>query len=102
VDSRLPRANTFAGLGIARTFPKLNTSAVANLTLNEAWYGQRDPFFGEVRRDRTARLEAAFYRAQPVFGLFPGVVASVEQRTSTIDFYGYRRAGLSMDFRRRF
>jgi hypothetical protein len=101
-DSRLPRAGVFAVAGASRTFPTLKVSMVANLSLNEAWYGQRDPFFGQVRRDRTARVEAGFYVARPVFGLFPGVVASAEQRDSTIDFYGYRRAGVSVDFRRRF
>lgn len=101
-DSRLPQAGAFAVVGASRSFPRLNTNLVANLTLGEAWFGQRDPFFDEVRRDRTTRIDATFYLARPVLGLFPGVVASAEERTSTIGFYGYRRAGLSVDFRRRF
>jgi hypothetical protein len=101
-DSRLPKAGAFTVVGVSRSLPRLNTSLVANLTLSQAWYGQRDPFFGEVRRDGFLRADLAFYSARPVFGLFPGIVASAEARTSTIDFYGYHRAGLSVDFRRRF
>jgi hypothetical protein len=101
-DSRLPADTAFTVVGASRSFPRSNVSVVANLTLARAWYGRADPFFDERRRDSTAQIETGFYIARPVFGLFPGIVATAEQRGSTIPFYAFHRSGVSVDFRRRF
>jgi hypothetical protein len=101
-DSQWPQATAFAQVGAARSLPGLNLNLTGSVSLTLADYGARDIFFGKARSDQIGRAEVALYQARPIFGLFPGVVASYEARRSNIDFYGYGRAGLSVDFRRRF
>jgi hypothetical protein len=101
-DSQWPSTTLFAQAGFVRSLPRLNLNLIATVTGSTAGYGAHDVFFGKTRDDRFGRLDLVFYHGRPVFGLFPGVVVSLEERRSNIAFYDYRRAGLSADFRRRF
>lgn len=101
-DSQLPRTVLFGQLGLSRRLPSAKTNLVASASLASSNYGARDPFFGKDRRDLSARLDLAFYTARPVWGFFPGVVVSYDHHHSNIAFYGFDRAGLALDFRRRF
>jgi hypothetical protein len=98
----VPRATITGLVGVSRSFPRLKADALVSLSVTRAAFRGTDVFFGEQRADDTARLEVDIYRAKPVFSLFPGLNLSYEQRSSTIAFFRYRRAGVAMDFRRRF
>jgi hypothetical protein len=101
-DPQWPKRTAFGQVTLIRSVPKANLNLIASAGAAHISYDGRDLFFGKVRSDRSTRVEVALYHARPVFGLFPGVVASYEARRSNIEFYGYDRAGLAMDFRRRF
>jgi hypothetical protein len=69
----------------------------ANLPFGLRQYGAQDPLFGIRRRDRKVALEMSARRKEWRWMDFtPALVVSLEHNRSNIDFYGYRKANLSV------
>ena len=98
----VPWRTLASGLGASRSLRGVKIDVSGDLIVSTSTYSGVDPFFGRSRRDHGAALTLSAIQAKPVFGLFPAITLTAEQRWSSIDFYGYRRAGLAIDFRRRF
>lgn len=101
-DTVLARNEVFVRAAAARSLPSMKLNLIVAATTSRSQYGLSDPFFGRLRQDHGLRLDVSLYSARPWLGFFPGVVLSGEERWSNIGFYQYRKAGMSIDIRRRF
>jgi hypothetical protein len=101
-NSLLPTRTVSGQIGVSRSFRRAKTNLISTVSLTRSTFGDVDPFFGARRQDLSQRVDVAIYSGRPVWSLFPGMVLTYEHQGSTIDFYGYDRAGVSVDFRRRF
>jgi hypothetical protein len=69
----------------------------ANASYGERKYGAADPLFGQVREDKRTRLELTLgnknwrWRHRQL-----ALVASLEDNRSSIGFFDYRKANLSV------
>ena len=69
----------------------------ANLPFGLRQYGALDPLFGIRRKDRKTALEMSVRSKEWRWMDFtPALVLSLERNRSNIDFYGYRKANLSV------
>ena len=86
-----------AGPGFSVLLPASAYLIGARASLGARKYGAADPFFGERRSDKRSRLELTLgnkrwrWRDASV-----SLVACLERNRSNLEFYGYRKAGLSV------
>jgi len=101
-NSVLPQRTAWLQTGASVALPKFNKTLSFSLSEAVSGFGRRDVFFGDIRHDAVTRAEVGLYSGEPVFGLFPGVLAAWSHRHSNLAFFDYDQAGVSLDFRRRF
>lgn len=94
----------FANLGAALTvgLPRWNKTVTLRGRAGAMRYGADDPLFGRRRDDRSLGLETRLLDGRPIHGLFPSVSLTWDQRVSSIGFFDYRQAGVSLGLQRRF
>ncbi len=85
------------GPGLSTFWPASTCLLGARVALGARKYGAADPFFGERRSDKRTRIEASVGNKRwrwrdSSFTL----VASLERNDSSIEFYSYRKANLSV------
>jgi tetratricopeptide (TPR) repeat protein len=85
------------GPGITWLLAKPALQMTTELGLSLRRYAATDPFFGEQRADRKARLDLTARSKQWRWMNYrPALTVSFERNRSNIDFYGYRKVNLSM------
>jgi hypothetical protein len=86
-----------AGLGFSLLLPQSALVLGANAALGSREYGDADPLFGRVRKDRKARMELKLgnknwrWRDKAIL-----LLASLERNESSIGFYSYRKTNVSI------
>ena len=77
--------------------PRSPSSSRAELAYGKRRYADLDPLFGERRRDERTRLDLSVRSKQWRWMNFtPVLVFSLERNHSSLPFYGYRKANVSV------
>lgn len=85
------------GPGIDTFWPRWLLMVGARASVGERRYAEADPLFGEKRSDEKARLELSVGNKQWRWrDRYVSLIASLERNRSSIGFYSYRKANVSV------
>ena len=85
------------GAGIDSFWPRWTFMVGARASAAQRRYAEADPLFGERRVDERQRLELLVGNKRWRWrDSYVSLLASVERNRSTLPFYSYRKAGLSI------